>query len=377
MHLLILSANTGEGHNSAAKALKEYFESRGDRCTVQNGLAFMPRAKGELICCGHVFFYRRLPKVYGIGYRFEEFQAQHQPYQKRLLKSVRRRRRPSRKTPDLAAYLRDGGFDAVLCVHVFAARMLSELRRKGGSDLPCFFLATDYTCSPGVNQLDMDGWLIPHPALVPEFASYGIPEEKLIPAGIPVRDEFLARQDKLAARRELSLPEDRPIAVLSCGSMGAGPMGKLVLLLTELLPKDALLVAICGSNRKLERNLKTLIRSRKLLVKGYVKHMHRYLDAADLFLTKPGGLSTTEAMHKGLPLLLINMAPGCETRNMEFLTGLGCAVAASGALSMGRLAGKMLNSPAELEALSEKCRKEFAFDPREKIYTTIKNGLRP
>ncbi|MBQ8507682.1 MAG: glycosyltransferase [Clostridia bacterium] len=375
MHLLILSANTGEGHNSAAKALKEYFETRGDRCTVQDGLAFLPRTKGELICRGHVFFYRKLPKVYGIGYRFEEFQAQHQPYQRQLIRQVSRRKRAPRNVPSLKAYLEAGGFDAVLCVHVFVARLVSELRRKGELGMPCFFLATDYTCSPGVNQLDMHGWLIPHPALVPEFASYGIPEEKIIPAGIPVRDEFLSRGDRDEARRELGLPEDKRIAVLSCGSMGAGPMGKLVLLLTEMLPKDALLIAICGSNRKLERNLKYLVRSKKLLVKGYVKHMHRYLDAADVFLTKPGGLSTTEAMHKGLPLILINMAPGCETRNMEFLTGIGCAAASGGAISMGKIASSMLNASEDRQKLSQKCREEFGFDPREVICNTIKNSI--
>ena len=372
MKLLILSASTGEGHNSAAKAIAEYFEERGHSCRVHDGLAFMPKAKGELICRGHVFFYRKLPKVYGIGYRFEELQSQLQPYQKTLKKASRpRRRHASRRRPELKGFLEEGGYDAVICCHVFVAKLLSILRRQEKLTLPCFFLATDYTCSPGVNQLDMDAWFIPHAALIPEFSSYGIPAGKLVPAGIPVRNSFFTRGDRLELRRKLKLPEDKKIAVLSCGSMGAGPMGRLAALLAQALPEDCLLIAICGNNRRLEKRLKKLCRRKNLLVKGFVDSMSDYLDAADLFLSKPGGLSTTEAMHKGLPLILINVAPGCETRNMQFLTKLGCAASAKGAISLARLAAATLKSGENLEELTRRCREEFSGDAREIIYNTL------
>ena len=72
MRILILSANTGEGHNSAARALKERIEARGGSCRIEDGLAYMGKSSNALICKGHVFFYRSLPKVYGVGYRFAE-----------------------------------------------------------------------------------------------------------------------------------------------------------------------------------------------------------------------------------------------------------------------------------------------------------------
>ena len=376
MKLLILSANTGEGHNSAAKALAEYFEARGHQCRMENGLAFMSRTKGELICRGHVFFYRKLPKVYGIGYRFEELQSRRQPYQKTLKGAVRaKKQRTPKNRPDLQAFLAGGGYDAIICCHVFVAKMLSRLRRAGGLSIPCYFLATDYTCSPGVNQLDMDAWFIPHAGLIPEFTAYGIPEDKLIVSGIPVRNEFFSRQDKPAIRCKLKLPEDKKIAVLSCGSMGAGSMGRLAALLAETLPKDCLLVAICGSNRKLEKRLKRFVPSKRLKVMGYVERMGDYLDAADLFLTKPGGLSTTEAMHKGLPLILINVAPGCETRNMEYLSKLGCAASASGAISLARLTAATLKSGENLSAFTQRCAEEFSADGRDIIYQTLLRAL--
>lgn len=373
MRILILSGNTGEGHNSAARALKEYFESRGGSARIEDGLAYMGRSSNKLICKGHVFLYRSMPKVFGAGYRLEERQARRQHYQEKLCAKVyrRRKRNLSSRMRSLRALLCSGEFDAVVCVHVFTARLVSELRVSGEVRIPSFFLATDYTCSPGTNQLDMDAWLIPHAALIPEFSGYGIPPEKIIPTGIPVRAAFLQRKDKREIRRELGLPERGRIAVLSCGSMGAGPMGRMVLALLEALPKDALLVAICGNNHSLERNLRSLIHSKKLKVLGFTSRMPDYMDAADLFITKPGGLSTTEALCKHIPLVLIHAVPGCESRNLWFVDSLHCALQAEGVLALARLVGSTLNSDETQRALSENCAREFNQNAAERVYEAV------
>ena len=375
MHILILSANTGEGHNSAARALKEYFEARGDRCTVRDGLYYMGPSRDIFISKSHVFFYRKMPKVYGMGYRFEEKQAHRQRYQQKLRERTRRQHHLSKSKRKLRALLQSGDYDAVISVHVFAARLVSELRRSEGVRLPSFFLATDYTCSPGVNQLDVDAWLIPHPALIPEFARYGIPEERLIPAGIPVRAAFLHRGDKLAARRALELPEDRHIALFSCGSMGAGPMERAVRALLGKLPEDALLVTVCGNNQSLERSLSDLDAPDKLRVLGFTDRMDDYMDAADLFLTKAGGLSITEAVHKRVPLLLINAVPGVESRNLEFIESLGCALTANNLSSIAAVAATAMESPETLKSLSDSCEREFFTNPAGHIHEILRSRM--
>ena len=358
MKILILSANTGEGHNSAARAISEGLQVRGAQCVIHDGLSFMPAATRKLICGGHVFMYRNMPKIYGMGYRVTEIYSRQQRFQRQLNRESARRHMNKRER-DLRVYLQNGGFDAIICVHVFAAHFVSELRKRGEISLTTYFLATDYTCSPGVNQLDMDAWFIPHPRLIPEFASYGIPEDKLIPTGIPIRKDFMRRGDKLAARRALGLPENKKVAVISCGSMGAGSMGPMVFDITEKLPDDAMLVAICGNNHTLQRNLSLLIHTDKLLVMGYTQRMGEYLDACDLFITKPGGLSTTEAVHKRVPLMLIDTAPGCETRNMQFLTGLGCALSAPTPAALALRVRDAIASEDELGTLSNNCARQF------------------
>ena len=327
--ILILTANTGEGHNSASRALREALESRSCQCTVQDGLAFIPAAINSLVCRGHIFLYRRLPRLFGLGYRLSETHSRKQPFQKKLRTSLRKNKKLSAGMQRLLRFLQNEGFDAVICTHVFPARMLSILRMGGHISVPCFFLATDYTCSPGVNQLDMDAWLIPHEALLPQFAGRGIPEDKLIATVIPVCREFLPSMEKTELRSKLNLPFSRKIILLSCGSMGAGPMERLVRTLEPFLPEDALLAVMCGKNQVLAQKLQNTIHSDRILVKGFVERLSDYMEAADIYLTKPGGLSTTEALCKGVPLLLFNAVPGLETRNLEFLTQAGCAKSAS------------------------------------------------
>lgn len=372
MRILILSGNTGEGHNSAAKALKEYFEQRGSACEICDGLAYMAYSSGPLVAKGHIILYRKLPFLFGLGYRFEEFVQKHRAYQEKLESRARRiRRRLPRHRRKLKEFIEAGNYDAVISVHVFTATMLSELRVTGQLNIPTFFLSTDYTCCPGANQLDADAWLIPHRNLMPEFVGLGIPEEKIIATGIPIRGEFLEKCGRLEARRRLNLPEDKKIIVLSCGSMGASSMGRMVVALAEMLPDDALLISICGNNKALERNLRKIVRSKKLQVMGYVDDMSCYMDAADLFITKPGGLSTTEAMHKRVPTVLVHAVPGCETRNLEFLTAIGCAITASRPLAVAKLVSKTIKSGKSLDYLARKCELEFSENAAELAYEAV------
>ncbi|MEE1160471.1 MAG: hypothetical protein U0K70_00245, partial [Acutalibacteraceae bacterium] len=72
MRLLILSCNTGEGHNSAARAIKGYLETKNIPCEIRDALAFWSPEKSKIISKGHVFIYRKMPKLFGVSYRFEE-----------------------------------------------------------------------------------------------------------------------------------------------------------------------------------------------------------------------------------------------------------------------------------------------------------------
>ncbi|MGM9619814.1 MAG: glycosyltransferase [Oscillospiraceae bacterium] len=347
MKILILTCNTGEGHNSTAAAIQEEFLRRGVACETADALAFLSPRISSLVCGAHVMIYRKVPQVFSAGYRMEEKHVS-----KRLFHML------FSETDELEAYIRRGQFDAVICAHVFPGLMMTNLRRTGRLTIPQFFVATDYTCSPGTGQMLMDAWFIPQQELTEEFASCGIPRERIVVSGIPVRSCFLQREDRGEARRALGLPEEGRMALLCCGSMGCGPMQKLAADLSAELPEDAFLTVVCGTNERLREALEERGLARVFVV-GFTREMERYMDAADLYLTKAGGLSTTEALMKGLPLLYVDAVGGCETRNRDFMLLHGFALGAESNRELPALAADCLRHPEKLEETIR--RREGAF----------------
>ena len=175
MKVLLFSCSTGGGHNSAAAALAQELEARRVENRTYDALQFLPKSTADLISHGHDFAYRYAPKIYGAGYRREEKHPSSLFYEQSI-----------RGIGPLYEELIDQAPDAVICVHLFPAMMMTELRCSYGVRIPTYFVATDFTCSPGVGDLQVDGLCIPHRDLIPEFVTAGLPQERLFPTGIPV-----------------------------------------------------------------------------------------------------------------------------------------------------------------------------------------------
>lgn len=322
MRILILSANTGNGHNATAKSVGERLERLGAECETVDALRFISEKVSRFISWGHSYVYRRLPKLFGRAYRYEENHPPKFIYDQCI-----------KGADALLEKLSGGNYDAVLCVHVFSAMMMTELRKRGKTSVRTYFLATDYTCSPGVSELDMDGFFIPHAALTDEFLHAGIPAEKLIPTGIPIRTEFCEAEDRAAARAKLGLPADRTLAAVSFGSMGCGHLEKWAPRLLRAIPKDAGLVVLCGNNEKLYRSLLPYTKkngmAERLFPVAFTDEVFSYMSACDLNVTKPGGLTVTESVAKRLPMVLLDAVAGCERRNLEFMTRMEIAQGAA------------------------------------------------
>ncbi len=353
MRVLILSCNTGEGHNSAARALADFFPEHGIECDIKDALAFWSPQKSKLISRGHVLIYRKFPKLFGVSYRFEENHPPKDGDESLIYELV------IRGCEALDEFLRVEPYDAVVCTHVFSAMMMTELKKRRKSGIKTYFVATDYTCSPGVGQTVMDAYFIPHKQLIAEFAENGLPVSRLVPSGIPVKKAFYNKTERARAKKTLSLPQDKRIVLLMCGSMGCGPIKELAEYLPQQLPTDAMLVIICGNNTKLFRSLTKYQLPENLRVVGYTSRMPLYMDAAELILTKPGGLSTSEAAVKRLPMLFIDAVPGCETRNREFFTTLGCAETRDTALELCDAVCDYLEIPEKLNNASQRLCEEM------------------
>ena len=180
MKVLLLSCNTGGGHNSAALAIKDCFESLNVECNIKDSLAYGSAKSSKIISGGHVFIYRNMPKLFGVGYKFEE---NHPP---KSGKTSLMFNLATMGCENIVKDIKQSRYDAVVCTHIFSAMLMTKIRKQGLLNVPTYLVATDYTCSPGVNQTDVDGYFIPAADLIQEFIDDGLDKDKLFVTGIPV-----------------------------------------------------------------------------------------------------------------------------------------------------------------------------------------------
>ncbi len=377
MKILILSCNTGEGHNSTARAIKHEAESRGAAVEVWDALSFWPKATNSLICQGQEFLYKNLPVIFGIGYRFFEKFSEKENQKRARGKKQAAAFSPLAKNPSekLHKAITEGAFDAVICTHIFASLMVTEYRKIYGREQPTYLVATDYTCSPGANFSDVEGCFIPAEGLKEEFISLGVREELIIPAGIPVREEFYNSVGKDEAKKALGLPDGKRIVLLMSGSMGCGPIEKTVEAIVSRLPEDCLLVAVCGKNEKLLSKLTELADkfSGKLHPVGFVSKISLYMDAAELVVTKAGGLSSTEAGVKNLPTVFIDAIPGLESHNRDYFVKNGYGVCESDPCGTAEAIKKLLDNETELSEMRNRMKAAFTHRSAKEIIDVVHN----
>ncbi len=352
--VLILSCSTGQGHNSCALALRDYFEAQGVTCVVQDGFSFSSPRFARFMSWGHATMYRYFPWFFRWGYRYSKTHPSFFREKGWVFRTL------IAGTRKLRQYLLEGQFDTVICTHVFTGIMLTHLLKKHPMPLKTAFVATDYTDYPGLEQCDLQQYFIAHPQYTAAYEGHGIPKDRIAAAGIPVRRQFLTQMPKWEAKQRLGLSINAKHLLVMSGSMGCGPIEKILKQLTKHLPDNIEISVICGSNKKRYRRMKRRYRKDpRVHVIGYTDDIPLYMDAADLYLTKPGGISTTEAGIKQLPMVLVNAVAGCESDNLRHFVDMGGAVTASTPkmLAMECLR-KLQAEPARFEmrhALQEHC----------------------
>lgn len=350
MKILVLKCNTGEGHNSVAAAIQESARENGDVCDITDALSFLSERASEFICSWHVRLYRYAPKFYGSGYRLAEAHPSAFDPSSPVYKFL------ASGTGKLRAYIHAGGYDCVVCPHVIPSLMLTVmLSERPEPELVTCNIATDYTCSPMTGESGLDRYFVPDGSVVPEFVSAGVPENRIVVIdGIPVRREFYKKTEKKAARRALGIPEDGAHLLMMFGSMGCGPMQRLTELLDAAMPAGACATVVCGTNQELEHRLgRQYAGSGRIRVMGYAENVSGLMDSADLFLTKPGGISTSEAAVKGLPMALMDTVSACEEYNMRLFCARGGAVTADTPEELAYICRRLLEDPGKLKKMSK------------------------
>lgn len=315
MEALILSCSTGGGHNSAARAVKEELLERGHNAVMLDPYTLDPTWKAAHVGSFYVFTAKWFPHVFGIVYHMG-MRLCRLPITSPMYYA---NRKAAKKLGD---YLKDNSYDVIAMTHFYAAEMLTYLKRKGYDIPPTVFIGTDYTCTPFTMETQCDKYVIPAEDICEEYIRQGARREQLLPYGIPVSRVFEPTSvDTAELKGRLGLQADKRIVLVTGGSMGAGNMKRLASKLIRYGAEnpDTQFVIICGTNKKLYKILseKTTGNSAFVII-GFTDKMSEYMAAADVFVTKPGGLSSTEAAVSGIPIIHMKPIPGCESKNIRY-----------------------------------------------------------
>ena len=360
MNILVLSCGTGGGHNSAAAAVKEEMLSRGHSVTMLNPLELCGRKVAGRVDNAYISLAQTVPGAFGAIYDLGNA-YRRLPWRSPVYYAN------SHASYALAAYLAENPVDAIVMSHLFPAEILTYLRLHGTAVPKTIFITTDYTCIPFMEECVCDAYVIPAKELIGDFTTRGIPEDRIYPLGIPVRKGFRERQSRQQAKAALGLDQEKRYLLVSGGSIGAGKLEKALGLLCDITKgTDFSPIVICGNNTSVLGHLEKRYGSQVRLL-GQTDRMAEYLRACDLYFTKPGGLSTTEAAVMEVPLALLPPIPGCETRNRRFYTETGMAEAVEPNERDLQRVLSLLDSPAHWERMMENQRRVIPKDAAQRI----------
>ena len=193
---------------------------------------------------------------------------------------------------------------------------------------------------------------MPSGLLKDEFVRCGIPEDKLIASGMPVRKAFYQASDKAQAKKALGIAPSQTHLLMMCGSMGCGPMAEITAVLRGKMGANDVLSVACSKNETLLKKLTKLSTDcPNIRILGQIDDVPRLMRGTDLFLTKPGGLSTSEAVAAGLPMVLIDAVAGCEEHNLDYFLRAGMAVTADTPEKIADLALSLAHDEARLSSM--------------------------
>ena len=355
--VLLLSASAGAGHIRAAEAVEKAFnqapgaESREVRHI--DVLNYTNKLFRHLYSKAYIDLVNKMPEVPGWFY-----DKLDKPW-----KNERRRLALDKlNTRPFVKMVRGYQPDLIVCTHFLPAEIVSWLKAKERLASRQVIIVTDFD----VHAM----WLVHHYeryfVAVEEARVYlealGIPPEKITVSGIPIDPVFALKKDKQEMRAKHGLAADRTTILLSAGGFGVGSVDALVHALMPLQHR-AQIVAICGRNEELKKRLTKLAARAKpdatvtLKPFGYTKEMDELMTASDLVLGKPGGLTTCEALAKGLVFVIVNPIPGQEERNSDHLLEGAVAIRCNNLPTMSYKLDRLLSDPDRFAAMQENSRK--------------------
>lgn len=326
VNVLILTATIGHGHNAVAKSLENQFSKMNINCRVVDMYETVSPALKSIVSYGYLLSIQSVVHARTVGVKY--YNAMEKLYKPSKNKGI-----SSLPTKTIAKELKKEfdlfSPDVIICTQVYCAHALNLMKHRGLISCPVIGIITDFTVQAhwaGTKYIDYIS--VPTDKLSYQLKHKNISMDRIIATGIPINPSFAVTTDKSQAKKELGLDPNLPTLFVMGGSMGYGNMDKTIKSI-DALPLSFQTVVVCGNNKSMFEKLSSIKTSKKLHVFGYCNKISLLMDASDVMITKPGGISTSEGLAKKLPMILVNAIPGMEDHNGEFLSNHGISILVS------------------------------------------------
>ena len=275
----------------------------------------------------------------------------------KVLKSVQGLREVIHKynSKRLKKLLEDFKPDAVVCTQAFPCGMIADYKRKLNLRLPLVGVLTDNAPHSYWIFRDVDYYVTPSDISKERFVKNGVSAEKIKSYGIPIDLKFGKSHDRNTACKSIGLDPELPTVLIMGGSQGLGPVKNIATILENIeIPFQ--LIVICGTNKRLKNNLskRSARYKKRMLVFGHVENVDEIMEMSSIIITKPGGLTTAEALSKDLPMIIAHPIPGQETKNTEFLLQQGVALKAEDNEDIAVLVQELLINNTKLDEMKKR-----------------------
>lgn len=277
--------------------------------------------------------------------------------------------------PKLKTILKEYQPTALVCTHAIPCGVIAEQKKRGNCDLPLIAIVTDFAVHSYWVFPEVDLYIVANEFCKKKLIAKRISENKIQVSGIPVEPSFSQKTEEREARKKFGLELGKPVVLLMGGSYGLGPISEIAQEVFSLHPAVQLVI-VAGTNKELFSKLKAEPKLKHAHILGYTRQISALMDASNILITKPGGMTSSEALAKGLPMILMNPLPGQEERNAKFLLKNKVAIQIREMKDLKRVLKQLLMHPQELEQLSEKAlhlaKPNAAKDAAETILSLIK-----
>ncbi len=370
--IAILHATAGSGHKRAAQALAAAIEQREPRATVRevDTLVFASRLYRGTYAASYNAMAARAPRLWGALYHSW------------ALAPVNRGTAPVRLALDrlnlrrLTRVCEHESPDAIVCTHFLPVEALSHVRGRGHLEVPLYCVITDFTAHPFWVFPHVDRYFVASPKVADELAGHGVHRDRIEVTGIPVDPRFARTIGREAARARFGLEPARPAALVMGGGSGVGPLVDVAERLAAL-PSSPRVIVVCGTNHRLRNDVDHLpaAMSGQIRTLGFTHEVDALLEACDVAITKAGGLTCSEALIKGTPLVIFKPTPGQEVRNSGYLESEGAAAHADSLDEVTTIAGRLLTEPEARERMRAAAARIAAPHAAETIASRVLAGV--